>query len=84
MSEVNIAGDDWSPKSDVTELVEERLSQLESKMGRKRKEKKHPGLRHGIGRSENRYPFVRKMNYESYFVAWAKLQSVFVVCQTTA
>lgn len=78
MGEVNIAGDDWSSKSDVTELVEERLSQLESKMGRKRKEKKHPGLRHGIGRSENRYPFVRKMNYESYFVAWAKLQKVFL------
>ncbi|RVW37739.1 Vacuolar protein sorting-associated protein 8-like [Vitis vinifera] len=38
--EVNIAGDDWSPKSDVTELVEERLGQLESKMGSKRTEKK--------------------------------------------
>ena len=38
--EVNIAGDDWSPKSDVAELVEERLGQLESKIGSKRTEKK--------------------------------------------
>lgn len=39
-AEMNVSGDDWSPKSDVTELVEERLVQLESKMGSKRTEKK--------------------------------------------